>query len=51
MPAHRQTNEAHWRTLSGEQFDSARLHVGPGRSAGDAGFASRDFAGERQPLF
>ena len=39
------------RTLSGEQFDSARVHLGPDRSAGDAGFASRDFARKRQSLF
>ena len=51
MPAHCQTNEAYRRTLSGEQFDSSRLHVGPGRSAGCSGFAGGDFAGECQPLF
>ena len=27
------------------------VHAGPDRSAGIAGFASGDFAGERQPLF
>ena len=44
VPAHRQTNEADWRTLSGEHSDAARIHAGPGRSAGDAGFASHNFA-------
>jgi PAS domain S-box-containing protein len=34
MPAHRQTNKADWRTLSGEQFDSARFHIGPDRGTG-----------------
>jgi len=46
-----QTNEACRRTLFGEQFDSVRLHLRPGRSAGVASFASRDFARECQPLF
>jgi len=33
MLAHRRKNEARRRTLSREQFDSVRLHVGPGRGA------------------
>src|SRR6202789_3871538 len=51
MRAHRQTNKTYRRTLSGKQFDSVRVHVGPGRSAGVAGCASRDIAGECCPLF
>jgi hypothetical protein len=40
LPAHRQRNEACRRALSREQFDSVRLHVGLGYSAGVAGLAS-----------
>ena len=50
LPIVKQT-QACRRAVSREQSDSARLHAGPGRSAGVAGFASRDFAGERPPLF
>ena len=51
LPANRQAGEAGRRTLSGEQPDSGRLHAGPGYRAAVAGFASRNFARERHPLF
>ena len=51
LPANRQAGEAGRRTVFGEQSDCGRFHAGPGYRAAVAGFASRNFARERHPLF